>query len=396
MSIAMKAYITLAMVLGLFAAVIGMAALVVGLEYAIFGWALVMIGIVIAALVLPVRTSDLVSKSQPAAGYDDAVARFRKWTAKPEAPLSERCVPQLMVHGKPTEKVFVLIHGLSNCPYTFHAWAPELYAAGHTVMTPRMPYAGQADNAADALRHVTAKKLTAFCDECVDIASGLGREVIVLGISGGGILAGWVAQNRADVARAVLVAPAFGLAEFGITPNALLMRLVLLLPHVSVWKDPLLRWAGPSREHSYKRQSTRGTGEYMRLGLAVRRQAKAAPPKARSIVVVTNAADDSVDDYVTAETADLWQADGANLTRYEFPMRLELPHELVDPTEPGAFPARTYPVLTALCETGRPPTQTPQGRIDLKVKATGYTSLRDPPAFTPFPATPGPAAGGRR
>jgi pimeloyl-ACP methyl ester carboxylesterase len=355
MSIAMKALVTIGMLLAVLLVAIGATALVVGWYYALLGWLLAFILLLALAAILPVMTGTLRSKANPARSYEEAVERFMKIGARPEARIHERCVPQLMLHGAPTDKVFVLLHGLSNCPYSFHQWAPLLHQAGHTVFVPRMPYNGHADNTTDALRYTTARELAAFCDSSIDIASALGREVIVLGISGGGILAGWIAQNRAEVRRAVLVAPAFGLAEFGIWSNAFLMRLALLLPNMSIWKDPILRARGPSRPHSYKRQSSHGTGEFLRLGLAVRRQAKKERPAAGSIVMVTNAADDSVDHFVTYDTADLWERDGADVLRYEFDKDANLPHEMIDPTEPCAIPPLVYPILTALAETGRPP-----------------------------------------
>jgi predicted alpha/beta-hydrolase family hydrolase len=88
----------------------------------------------------------------------------------------------------------------------------------------------------------------------------------------------------------------------------------------------------------------------LRLGLAVRRQASMRRPAAGSIVVVTNADDDSVDSTLTSETAAIWERDGADVTRYQFPKEAHLPHEMIDPTEPGAVPGLVYPTLTALAE----------------------------------------------
>lgn len=355
MSIAMKALVTIGMMLVVLFLAVAATAVVLGWYYAGLGWLLAFVLLLLAAAVLPVMTGKLGSKPNPARSYDEALTRFRAMTARPEAPIHERCVPQLMVHGAPTEKVYVLLHGLSNCPYSFHQWAPELHAAGHSVLIPRLPHNGHADNTTDALRFTTARELAKFCDSCIDIASALGHEVIVVGISGGGILTGWIAQNRPEVRRAVLVAPAFGLAEFGIWSNAFLLRLALLLPNMSIWKDPILRYRSPSRPHSYKRQSSHGTGEFLRLGLAVRRQARKDKPAAGSIVIVTNGADDSVDHYMTFETAEIWERDGADVLRYQFDKAANLPHEMIDPTEPGALPALVYPTLTALAETGKPP-----------------------------------------
>ena len=219
MSIAMKAMITIGMVLGVFAIVIFLSGLVVGFGWAVLGWVGLVVLVLLLAGVLPVMTSGLASRPDPSKSYNESMLRFQAAAAHPEAPVLSICEPQLLVHGRKTDKVFVLIHGLSNCPYSFSEWAPDLHAAGHNVLAPRMPYNGHKDNTTDALRHTTARELADFCDHCIDVAAGLGHEVIVIGISGGGILAGWIAQNRPEVTRAVLVAPAFGLAEFGVTLN---------------------------------------------------------------------------------------------------------------------------------------------------------------------------------
>lgn len=366
MSVAAKVMlITLAMVVAL-AALMGATALIVGFEWSVLGWMAALAVLALLTAVLPVSTRNLGSRPDPAKSYAEAVSRFNAARAHPEGAILSLCEARLLLHGHPTDRVYVLIHGLSNCPHSFAEWAPQLKAAGHTVMLPRMPWNGFADNTTDALRHCSAHELANFGDWCIDIASALGREVVVVGISGGGVVSAWIAQNRADVARAVLVAPAFGLAEFGGLPNAFLMRLVLLLPNFSVWRDPLRRAAAPQRANSYKRMSSHGTGEYLRLGLAVRRQAGKSRPAARSIVVVTNGNDSAVDSTLTAETATLWESKGADVTRYKFPKEAYLPHELFDPSEPGAVPSLVYPTITALAE----PTGPVRLPFDLGVPAT--------------------------
>ena len=64
----------------------------------------------------------------------------------------------------------------------------------------------------------------------------------------------------------VLVAPMFGLANLGPRLNAAIMRVTLFLPDFSIWKDPILRERLVGLPHGYKRQSSRATGEILRLG----------------------------------------------------------------------------------------------------------------------------------
>jgi pimeloyl-ACP methyl ester carboxylesterase len=213
-----------------------------------------------------------------------------------------------------------------------------------------MPENGFADRSTDALRNLTAEKLAAFGDTSVDIAAGLGEEVVVLGISAGGTVAAWAAQNRPEVDRAVLVAPFFGLAGFGPRVNVGLMRAMLVLPHISVWKDPVLRERYGGMPHAYQRQSTRATGEIIRLALAVYRQAVEGPAAAGEIAVITNEADSAVSNIVTRFVVDQWVRQGSEVTMYEFPAEKALGHELIDPLEPGADPDLTYPLILEMID----------------------------------------------
>jgi hypothetical protein len=177
----------------------------------------------------------------------------------------------------------------------------------------------------------------------------------------------------------------FGLARLGAVVNAAIMRLTLFLPDFSIWKDPILRERYEGMPHAYKRQSSRATGEVLRLGHAVRRAAAAAPAAAASAVLVTNAADTAVDNALARDVADAWERRGLAVTRFEFAAAHRLGHEIIDPMEPGADPALTYPVLVRLIE-GRDPDQPAAGsavarRTSRTAAATSrtVTSRKAPP-----------------
>lgn len=335
---------------------IGLTALLTGLRRAVFLWLALLVAGVAALFFWPVDTSGLQSKPDPTSDYQAAVARFEQETANPPEPLNPLCEPKLHGHGQKTDKVFVLVHGVSSCPQAYVDFAPILYERGHNVLVLRMPQNGYADRATDALRLMTAEQLAAFGDDAVDMATGLGDEVIFVGISAGGTIAGWVAQNRSDVDRAVLLAPFFGLHGFGPTINRILMRAMLIIPDVSIWKDPVLREnADNVMPHAYKRQSTRATGEIMRLGFATYRQAEETRAAASEIAVVTNEADTAVSNSTTDAIAAAWADKGVPMTTYVFDRSHGLGHELIDPLEPGADPALTYPIILELAETGKLP-----------------------------------------
>jgi alpha-beta hydrolase superfamily lysophospholipase len=350
LSVAQKAMLALG--LGLLIVVAGVAATAVltSVPTALLLWSAALCLLLGAAFLTPVRTEGLASSPDPAASYAAAVARFGTDAAASPEPLNPLCHPELLLHGRSTRTAIVLLHGISSCPHAFVELAPMLHARGHNVLVLRMPENGYADRATDALKHLTAEKLARWGDMAADLGAGLGEEVVVLGISAGGTVAAWIAQNRPDVACAVLVAPMFGLARFGGAMDAAIMRLTLFLPDFSIWKDPLLRARFQGLPHCYKRQSSRATGEVLRLACAVRRQADAAPPAVASAVLVINANDRAVDNPVAARLADAWARRGTPVTRFEFPAAHRLGHDIIDPAEPGADPALAYPVLIDLIE----------------------------------------------
>ena len=75
--------------------------------------------------------------------YDETVGEIRKRIAGSPAKIRPECVSGLLEHGHPTERVFVLMHGLSNCPAQFSKLGRLLFERGHNVLIPRTPYHGE-------------------------------------------------------------------------------------------------------------------------------------------------------------------------------------------------------------------------------------------------------------
>lgn len=349
LSVGQKAALSVAIGVAALAVGVGVTALVVPVGVALGGWAAALAGLVAVAFLRPLGLGTLGPRPDPTADHAAAVARFEAVAVPSPEPLNDLCHPELMTHGGRTARVIVLLHGVSSCPRAFVDFAPAAFARGWNVLVLRMPENGYADRSTDALGRLTAAALRDWGDAAVDIAAGLGDEVVVLGISAGGTVAAWCGQNRPEVARVVLVAPMIGLANLGPRLNAAIMRVCLFLPDFSIWKDPILRERFVGMPHAYKRQSSRATGEILRLAAAVRAESGAAGrPAARSAALVTNAADTAVDNGMAGALADAWAAKGMPVVRHVFPRSCRLGHELIDPLEPGADPGLTYPVLLDL------------------------------------------------
>ena len=256
----------------------------------------------------------------------------------------------ILLHGHRTARAVVLFHGFTNSPRQFRQLAAALHRDGDNVFVPRLPAQGLAGATARTLSHLTATALRNAGDEAVDLACALGDTVVVLGISLGGDLAAWTTQFRPEVRRAVVVAPALGLAHvpsFLATP---VMNLALRLPNYSHVQPP-----DPLRPDRTLGWSTRAVGQMLLFGAAVQQAARSHAPAARDIRLVLNANDHTVSRRAIDELAGDWSAHGAVVRMYEFPTALKLRHDVIDPDEAGADTAVTYPVLRALIDGKAPP-----------------------------------------
>lgn len=304
----------------------------------------------IASLFRPVDTSTLVSKPNPARDYDEAIARIKELQAKDSAEINPVCRTQLLTQGKKAAKVIVMLHGFTNCPQQFTPLAKQFFDQGYNVLIPRMPYHGYSDRVTDAPARTTAEGLVAFTDNSIDIAQGLGDRVTVMGLSGGGMLTAWAAQYRADVTKAIIIAPNFAYKIIPRRYTRLLTVVARTIPNIFIWWDDKLKLA-TKPDYAYPRFSTRALGEATRLGHSIRAAAKTTKPLAKSIVMVLNEGDEGVDNEVPMELAHAWRGTGADVRDYIFKLDMGLKHDLVDPHQPYQRVDVVYPILMQLAKS---------------------------------------------
>ncbi len=165
----------------------------------------------------------------------------------------------------------------------------------------------------------------------------------------GGNVAAWLAQERPDVDRAVLIAPLFGVAQVWRQMTPALERGLLACPDFTVWWDDQLKERVGGPPSAYPRFSTRALGQSLRLGLQVAEAARREPPGARSIQFVTVGGDAAVRNDATAEVQIAWRRKAPGRVQgYEFPIAMGLGHDLIDPLQPHQQVGRVYPVLTEM------------------------------------------------
>jgi pimeloyl-ACP methyl ester carboxylesterase len=289
-----------------------------------------------------------VEESQPVYEYQETMARVSAEMEGDDGNISTACATRLFTHGRRVGRVAVLLHGFTSCPRQFERLGMMLYERGWNVLIPRLPRHGLAPRMTDALARLSAEELLGAAGHALDLAHGLGDTVVVAGLSQGAVAAAYLAQRRGDLDRAIIIAPSF--APYGVSRN-LALRLtnaLLLAPNVFQWWDPKLREKVPGPRETYPRYATHALGEVYRLGFVVLAEADHAPPRARSIVVVTNANDIAVNNEIAEVLEARWKEHGGRVQDFEFPRTLKLGHDIIDPEQPYQNVDAVYPALMNL------------------------------------------------
>ena len=325
------------------------------LHHKVIGSLLMVIGFVLLALIIlafiPVQIGTSPAPD-PVQSYEQALERLEVVQSQERAnpDINPTCYTRLLTHDQKVERTIVFLHGFTSCPDQFATLGNQYYQAGYNVFIPRQPRHGLQEFEGNPLKGLTAEELAGFGSQVADIAQGLGERVVVVGLSGGGSIATWLAQERADVDLAVPISPFLGI---GFIPRPLtrpLTNLLLLVPDFHQWWDPLTKLSNPlSAPYSYRGYYMHSLFENLRLGFAAEEKAKQVKPAAGGILVITNANDESVNNEVIAEFEQLWREHGEQfLQTYQFEKSLGIPHDMITVTRPDNHVEIVYPKLTEL------------------------------------------------
>jgi len=260
--------------------------------------------------------------------------------------IDPRYLGRSWVHDEVAAVAVVLLHGLTNAPPQYDRLAPELAARGHAVLVPRMPYHGYRDRMTDAIANLRAVDLELTALEAVAIAALCGERVVVLGVSVGAVLAGWVAA-RTSIDTAVAVSPFCGLRFVPGTLNDALGASLRLAPNRFSWWDPRLKENQPP-PHGYPRFATRALGEALVLSTTMRSAGSAT--HARRAVVVLNPREPAVNNAFAARRFGQLEGDGVIVSTVEL-ARAPNVHDVIEPAIPEARPEFVYPRLIDIIET---------------------------------------------
>ncbi len=273
---------------------------------------------------------------QPAKSYVEATAAFRIIAAKEAGmPLHDLCRSSLLTHGRKVARVVIYFHGFTSCPAQGDALASRLFDMGYNVYRPLLFGHGEAIPTAAAMTELTSQHLIGLANESVDMAQGLGDEVVVVGLSAGGTMAAWAAQYRADVDHAIAVSPFFG--PYVVPPWAMhaATNLTLSLPNLVFAWNPLQNVA-EAGDFPVALPATHALAEIMLVGSLVQESARIAPPAAARVSFLLNEADVAVSNELTEAIIADWRSHGADVTVETLPFSRLLPHDVINHRERGA------------------------------------------------------------
>ena len=103
------------------------------------------------------------------------------------------CEPKIIYHGSKKDNVIVLIHGLTDSPYFMEAIGERFALMGFNVLIPLLP--GHGLKAPQGMRDVKLEQWQEEVNFAVEYAKQLGDKISIGGLSTGGTLSVWKAQN---------------------------------------------------------------------------------------------------------------------------------------------------------------------------------------------------------
>jgi pimeloyl-ACP methyl ester carboxylesterase len=288
----------------------------------------------------------LPSRSAPASGYEEAVSRFNKIQSHEQQQVSPVARSILLTHGYRTAKVILFFHGYSSSPQQFRLLGEEFFRMGYNVIIPRLPGHGIADRKLTNLSNIQAEELRNCADENVDIAIGLGEKVYVGGLSAGGVLTAWIAENRKEVSRVLLIAPSFALGrKSGTFVQRLGVAVLAAFPGIA----PDSYAETPAADYAYPGFSAKALAQLLRLSIGIFAAAMERPVAVQDVCLVTSKNDHAVSDFATWQLVGLWRFKGLRkLVSIDLPKDTNVGHDMIDPVDGKKETDIVYPVLVGL------------------------------------------------
>ncbi len=294
----------------------------------------------------PLGRKNLKSVPKPVSCYGEAIERIESMQNREKSKVRKEGRTILFTHRKKTEWVVILLHGYTNCPQQFKELGRRIFERGCNVFIPRMPHHGLRDPLTKDHARLTAATLTAYTDEVIDLAEGLGNKTGVVGISAGGTMAGWVALSRSDVHHCVLISPVFGYYGIPFYLTKPFMHVFLTLPNFFGWWDATKKATLWRPRYVYPRYAMRTLAELLRLGFEVIRLLRSGAATTSPVTFIINKNDSAISNEANYQVLRLWREKHPGyVSLCEFDKGLELDHDIVDPEHEKQKTELIYPTI---------------------------------------------------
>ncbi|HEY9674815.1 MAG TPA: alpha/beta fold hydrolase [Waterburya sp.] len=236
----------------------------------------------------------------------------------------EKCRSKFYFHSHPTPKVFLFLHGFTAGPYQFEPLGQALFKAGYNVLVPLQPGHGitghwDGDNPPPLPEDPQVYKQ--FVLEWVQQAKLLGKQLFIGGLSTGGTLAAWLAQQYPQhIEKSLLFTPYLG------GNNILVDWLVEVLPFYYEW----LNKDNPGN-FGYDGFRIPALRLFLDMGEQILDQAKTTP--ARPMLIVSSESDQAVNLQEHRELFEAVVQFQPNSWYYCFDKKQKVPHTMMTEAE---------------------------------------------------------------
>ena len=256
-----------------------------------------------------------------------------------------------LLHGRPTERAILLLHGLASAPAQFAVLGEQLHRRGWNVLVPRLPCHGHDDPMSEGLARLTARSLRTSAMRALEIAGGLGAHLTVAGFSMGGTLAAWLAQQHAEIDHAVAISPFLGIALLPRGSSMRFAHVLRRLPNHFIWWDPLRRERQRVTPHGYPRVATHALAAVLALAEETLSQAHTAPAAAQRITLVVHRREPACNTADALRLARAWHHGNPGAAiRVETLTGLPVLHDIIEPGRPQTPVSRVYPRLIEIID----------------------------------------------
>jgi pimeloyl-ACP methyl ester carboxylesterase len=283
---------------------------------------------------------------KPVSSFQDTVKKVENIISSEGSDLHPLGHTRLLSHGKKTGAAVLWFHGYSSAPQQFIPLGEKCFELGMNVYIPRAPHHGLNDRLTEETRKLTEEELKAWAEESLQITRGLGDRVIVGGLSMGGAVTTWLAQEYPEIDLAIIIAPAIA---YRVLPSFLLpvaIPVISWLPDSMHWWDAKLKENIEGADYNYAWVSMHGLAIFPRMGMEIRKLNRKTPPAAKEIWMVINDHDADVDGGYVQKVAEEWKAKKPDaIHTYHFLDGLGIVHDCISVENSKQRVDIVYPVL---------------------------------------------------